>query len=108
MRPIRACCDELAIIAAGDDALAIRDARQNATRMDRDATFGFIREKQRFLAEHKYWRLAQEMHTDHGRARIDGAHAVGERRNWGLRVAHVRRCSFRSLGGFYLPASYGR
>ena len=56
--------------------------------MDWDATFRFIREKQRFLAEHKYWRLGQEMHTDHRRTRIDGAHAIGERRNGSLEIGH--------------------
>ena len=46
--------------------------------MDWNAAFGFIHEKQRFLAEHKYWRLAKEMHTDHRRGRIDRSHPVGE------------------------------
>ena len=70
MHPICACRNELAIVSAGDDAPTIRDASQNATCMDRDLTFGFIREKQRFLAEHKHWRLAQEMRTDQARPRL--------------------------------------
>ena len=53
MLSISTGCDQLAIITASDDALAIRGARQNTTRMDCDAAFGLIREKQRFLAQNK-------------------------------------------------------
>jgi hypothetical protein len=48
------------------------------------------------------------MHANNGRAGIYAARSVGERRNGGRRVAHVRRCSFRSPAGFYLPADCGR
>jgi hypothetical protein len=69
MRPVRVCCYELAIVTAGDDALAVSGACENAAAMDWYAAFGFADEKQRFLAEHKYRNPAKKMRTDHRRAR---------------------------------------
>ena len=52
--------------------------------------------------------LLENVANNNGRAGIYAARPVGERRNGGRRVAHVRRCSFRSPAGFYLPADCGQ
>jgi hypothetical protein len=48
------------------------------------------------------------MHANNGRAGIYAARSVGERRNGGRRVAHVRRCSFRSPAGSSPRADCGQ
>jgi hypothetical protein len=71
--------DEIAVVTASDDMLAVAGARQNAAGMDGDARFVFTREQQRFLAQHEHRRGAEEMHADDGCVRGDGPDAVGER-----------------------------
>jgi hypothetical protein len=70
--------DELAVVAACDDARSIGHAGQNSACVDPDATFGFTRKKKRFLAKHEYRRCAKEVHADDSRARIYRADAVGQ------------------------------
>ena len=108
MLAVRACFDELAVIAAGDDARSIGGACQNCAGVNRYAAFVVAGEQQCFLAKHEHRRRTEEMHADDGRARVYRRAPIGKRGNRGLRVAHVRRCSFQSLGGFYLRADCGR
>ena len=51
----RICRDDLAVIAAGDDAIAVGHGRQNAATMNLNALLAAVRrhEQQRLLAEHE-------------------------------------------------------
>ena len=97
-----------AVIATGYDARSVGRARKDGARVNVNAALSFCDEEQILFAEHEHCRFAKEMHANNGRAGIYAARPVGERRNGGRRVAHVRRCSFRSPAGFYLPADCGR
>ena len=65
-------------------------------------------QQQCFLAKHEHWCRTEKMHADHGRARAHRASTIGKGRNRDLSVAHVKRCSFQSLDGFYLRAGCAR
>ena len=95
--------DELAVVAAGDDALAVRGAGEDAAAVDRRRGARHSPAKQqRLLAEHEDRRRAEKMHADDRRARVNGADAVGERRNCGACVSlTLRDAAFEALADFF-------
>jgi hypothetical protein len=97
-----------AIIATGYDARSVGRARKDGARVNVNAALSLCDEEQILFAEHEHGRFAKEMHANNGRTGTYAARSVGERRNGDRRVAHVRRCSFRSPAEFYLPADCGR
>ena len=106
---LRTGFDEIAVVASGDDPFSIGVAVENRAGMYNDAPLAtFTGESQRLFAEHEYRRRSQKMHADNRRAGVHGSDAISKRRNRDLRVAHVRRCSFRSLDEFCLPEDCAR
>ena len=78
-----------AVIAAGDDALAVGRAARMRAGVDGDALLAVLAgEQQRLLAQHEHRRLAKEMHADDGAAGVHRADAVGERGKRGGGVGH--------------------
>src|SRR6185312_8575356 len=83
----------LAIIAAGDDALAVRNRAEDAAAMHgdaRDVAFR-IHERDIFLGADKAGTLAEKMHGRRRRANRNGAHAVGDGCDGGLPAARLER-----------------
>ena len=72
--------DDLAVIAAGHDAIAVRYRRQNTAAMNRHALLAAVRrhEQQRLLAEHERSATFQEMHGHDRRTGRDRLHAIGD------------------------------
>src|SRR4029079_8877413 len=100
--------DEVAVIAASNNPRSVGRARQYCADVDRYAAFMVAGQQQCFLAKHEHWCRTEKMHADHGRARAHRASTIGKGRNRDLSVAHVKRCSFQSLDGFYLRAGCAR
>src|SRR5215470_7995845 len=94
---------DFTIIATSYDACSIRRARKDGACVNVNAALSFRDEEKFLFAEREHCRFAKEMHANNGRTGTYAARPVGQRRNGGRRVAHVRRCSFGSLAGFYLP-----
>ena len=84
-----------AVVAAGDDALTVRRARENPAAVDGDAARLLVArgKQQRLLAQHEHRRAPKKMHADHRRPGVDGANAVGERGKRGGGVGHAHNCS---------------
>src|SRR5262249_13372847 len=62
--------DDLAVVAAGDEAITVTRAREDAAVMHGDAPLGRLlrRQQHRFLAQHESRNLLEEMRGDDRRA----------------------------------------
>ena len=83
--------DHRAVVAAGDDALAVARRRENAAAMHRDALGLAVarHEQQRLLAEHEHRHVAEKIRGDHRAAGREQPGALGDRGPLG-RHDHVR------------------
>ena len=95
--------DQLAVVTAGDDALAVGRCREDGAAVGVDAPWLAVAagEHDRFLGQHEGRRLAEKMRGDNGALRRHLVGAVDD--GWavvGSRVGHCRtkatRCSFQN------------
>src|ERR1019366_8530504 len=94
--------DQLAVVAAGNDAGAVGYAGEDATLMHEDAMLAMLgREQQGLLAQHEHRRIPEKMHADDGAAGSDLADAVGEGGGGGSDVGHDW------ISSYPLPAELG-
>ena len=91
--------DQLAVVAAADDARAVGRGRQDGAAMHRDAPRLAVRlgEHDRLLAEHEGGGAAEKMRGDDGAARGDRARAFDDGDGVAAGVGHITRCSSRTL-----------
>ncbi len=84
-------CNELAVIAAHNDALAVRCRAENPSAVDGDRRNLAVRSNHRnaFLGADKGRALAEEMHRGDGHAERDRMHPVGDGYDGGGAIAGV-------------------
>ena len=92
-RAVRSTGHDLAVIAAGDDALGIGRARKYRAIVDsRSSLHAIARDRdQRLLAEHEHRSAAEEMRCDDGGIRVDRPRALDDGGDIALAVAHRSR-----------------
>src|SRR5688572_4349122 len=85
--------DDLAVIAAGEDARGVACHTENTARMHGHALLRAVRrdEQQSLLAKHEHGTLAEKTRGDHRPAHRDRLGAINDGGDWAACVGHGKR-----------------